>query len=341
MSYIQINHVHKYFGLSQVLKEFSLHMEQGELVTLLGPSGCGKSTLLRCIAGLEAMESGEIVLQDVNITRLAPQHRSVGLVFQSYALFPNMTVHDNIGFGLKMQGLRTRELDARVEDMLRLIDLEAKKSAYPHELSGGQQQRVALARSLILQPKLMLMDEPLSALDAKIRKTLRMEFRQLQKKLGMTTLFVTHDQEEALMISDRICVMNEGRIVQIGTPEQIYTEPRNEFVARFIGNYNVMGGTVLCKLAGPNVQASIQYAIRPETILMERKEISADIQGDFYRMNGTIQEVTVLGSVLRYTVDVDGNSWTVDRLNASMQRLLAEGEEVRLHVPVQECKPLL
>jgi putative spermidine/putrescine transport system ATP-binding protein len=259
-SYVEINKLTKHFGPAHaggngegkpVLDQLSLRVKEGELVTLLGPSGCGKSTLLRCIAGLTDFDQGEVRLDGRDLTWVQPKVRQVGMVFQSYALFPNMTVYDNVAFGLVMQRLPRQDIAERTARMLELIDMTDKSAAYPHQLSGGQQQRVALARSLAVQPKLMLMDEPLSALDAKIRRHLRTEIRRIQRELGMTTIFVTHDQEEALTLSDRICVMNEGRIEQVGTPEEVYARPLTTFVARFIGNYNVLSAAQMsAMLAG-------------------------------------------------------------------------------------------
>jgi len=347
VSYVQINNVAKQFGSNTVLRDLSLSIGKGELVTLLGPSGCGKSTLLRCIAGLTGMEQGTVALDGRDITSTPPKDRSVGMVFQSYALFPNMTASQNIAFGLNMRGTSREETTRRTADMLRLIDMEDKKNAYPHELSGGQQQRVALARSLAVSPKLMLMDEPLSALDAKIRKNLRMELRQIQKQVQMTTIFVTHDQEEALTISDRVCVMDGGVIVQTGTPEEIYTNPRTEFVARFIGNYNVLTGAQLSELsggAGVFLQGTADaYALRPEAV---RLHPAGDARADMdslasFAVPAIVREMSVLGNILRYTIAAgdSGVKLTVDVINEGRQ-WLAEGANVIVSVPFEECKQL-
>nr|WP_125666472.1 ABC transporter ATP-binding protein [Paenibacillus baekrokdamisoli] len=283
-SYVEINKVTKYFsgsrdvdGSKPVLDQLSLQVKEGELVTLLGPSGCGKSTLLRCIAGLTDYEEGDVHLDGQDLAQLEPKRRQVGMVFQSYALFPNMTVYDNIAFGLVMQRLPRKEITQRTMKMLELIDMTDKSTSYPHQLSGGQQQRVALARSLAIQPKLMLMDEPLSALDAKIRKHLRAEIRRIQRELGMTTIFVTHDQEEALTLSDRICVMHEGRIEQVGTPEEVYARPLTTFVAKFIGNYNVLSGSEMASLIdGSDLPPPVSGAAKAG---IAREEIAAAAAG--------------------------------------------------------------
>ncbi|MFD1177545.1 ABC transporter ATP-binding protein [Paenibacillus puldeungensis] len=371
MSYLKLTGITKKFGGTLVLNQVDLTASKGEMITLLGPSGCGKSTLLRCISGLTDLEAGSIALDERELTSLAPREREVGMVFQSYALFPNLNVMDNIGYGLKMKGIKKEVIRGRVDELLKLVDLTDKSHAYPHELSGGQQQRVALARSLAVQPKLMLLDEPLSALDAKIRKNLRMEIRQLQQKMGMTMIFVTHDQEEALMISDRICVMNQGRIVQEGSPEQIYTAPRSEFVARFIGNYNVLGPEEAVKLSGLGAKSGVSYAIRPESItlipvdrdgnpLIESRETAAAAiapaslgQGASGRsgsgmgnapftLPGKVVSLVMLGNILRYEVEAAGLSLTVDCLAGQGLGALRPGEQsnVILSINPADCIPL-
>jgi putative spermidine/putrescine transport system ATP-binding protein len=341
MSRLSIQKVTKYYGMEKVLDDLNLDVEKGELVTLLGPSGCGKSTLLRCISGLTEMEEGAIILEDKDISSVLPKNRGVGMVFQSYELFPNMTVYDNIAFGLKMHKMPKQAIRERVDEMVQVIDLPNKMNAYPHELSGGQQQRVALARSLAIQPKVMLMDEPLSALDAKIRRNLRLELRSIQKKLGMTTLFVTHDQEEALTISDRVCVMYKGQIVQMGTPEEIYTHPKTEFVARFIGNYNILGLEQLQLLNGNVNLTGKQYAIRPESIRLYSllEETLEPFEG--FEAECQIVEAAVLGNIMRYVVHLKGLKLTVDALNTNGRNGMALGMTVKLRLSAEECKELI
>jgi putative spermidine/putrescine transport system ATP-binding protein len=334
MSYLHIENVSKGYGASQVLKNLNLHVEKGELVTLLGASGCGKSTLLRCISGLTSLDNGEIYLEDKPITQKLPKDREVGMVFQSYALFPNLNVMDNIAFGLQMHKVSKQDIVVRVKAMLKIVDLEDKIGAYPHQLSGGQQQRVALARSLAVQPKIMLMDEPLSALDAKIRKNLRLELRRIQKKLSMTTIFVTHDQEEALTISDRICVMDQGQIVQIGTPEDIYTRPCNEFVARFIGSYNVLNSDDMQRFNKQMDLTGSCFAIRPESIHLTNSYSDIELhQKKGFTANGRVEEINMLGNVLRFTVHVSGLILTVDMLNDDEPNKLESGSEVKVWIP--------
>lgn len=350
MSYVQIEQLTKRFKDATVLNQVSLSIEKGELITLLGPSGCGKSTLLRCIAGLtDVEEGGKIVVGETDITTLAPKERGVGMVFQSYALFPNMNVFDNIGFGLKMQGARKEEYKSRVERIIELVDLGGREGSYPHQLSGGQQQRVALARSLVVEPKILLLDEPLSALDAKIRKNLQAEIRRIQQQLSITTVFVTHDQEEALTVSDRIFVMDHGNIVQTGTPEEIYSQPGNEFVARFIGNYNVMDRAQLDQLLGEatldgGAFAPLQggaFAIRPEVISLS--PIGVERPSDLERswcVEGVVRNLTLKGNVIRYEVEAKKQNLQVDVLNTSDNHWIRLGTTVNMRIPADECIPL-
>ena len=245
MSFLTLTHIRKSFGQTQVVHDFDMSIEKGEFVSFLGPSGCGKTTVLRMIAGFETPSSGTIVINGRNQNELKPNQRNIGMVFQAYALFPNMTVRDNVAFGLKVAGAPKADIDSRVKEMLSLIHLEHLADRYPYQMSGGQQQRVALARALAPKPQVLLLDEPLSALDAKIRVSLREEIRMIQQQLGITTVFVTHDQEEALSISDRIVIMNAGRADQIGTPFEIYNRPATRFVASFVGTLNLIDAKVI------------------------------------------------------------------------------------------------
>lgn len=340
MSFVEIVNVTKSYHRQTVLKQVSLSIEEGEFVTLLGPSGCGKSTLLRAIAGLNDIDSGSIVVGGKDITHLPPKKRQVGMVFQSYALFPNMTVYQNIAFGLKMDKLSPKEIRPLVEEMIQLMDLKGKENSYPHELSGGQQQRVALARSLVKQPKILLLDEPLSALDAKIRRNLRAEIKQIQRRLKMTTIFVTHDQEEALTLSDRIFVMSQGTIEQEGTPHDIYTSPKTEFVARFIGHYNVWSREDLQKGRFENVpDEGDLFAVRPESIRMVPLG-SASPEPGSVTASGTIAMITILGNVIRYEVDVSGLAVSVDKLYETDLPWAKTGTHVTIIIPGSELKPV-
>ncbi|MED4582665.1 ABC transporter ATP-binding protein [Brevibacillus choshinensis] len=336
MSYVQIEQASKKYTDTTVLNQVSLAIEKGEFITLLGPSGCGKSTLLRCIAGLETLDNGSIKVNGKEISHFPPQRRSVGMVFQSYALFPNMTVFDNIAFGLKMHKLEKQVIDRKVNDVIKLIHLSGKESSYPHQLSGGQQQRVALARAIVTEPDILLLDEPLSALDAKIRKNLQVELRNIQKKLKITMIFVTHDQEEAMTISDRIFVMDQGVIVQSGRPEEIYDRPQNEFVARFIGSYNVLTHEDINRITGETLMPGV-YAIRPEVIEIFDENIPSELKTTGFWIKGAVMNKSVRGNVRRYEIQSDTVTFYVDELNVSQTPHLSEGTFIQALIPEKEC----
>jgi spermidine/putrescine ABC transporter ATP-binding subunit len=241
---VELRNVSKHFGDVRAVDDISLTVRPGEFLSLLGPSGCGKTTTLRLIAGFEQITHGQILIAGKDVTHWPPYKRDIGMVFQHYALFPHMTVYDNVAFGLRMRGVLRAEADARIKEALRLLHLSGLEHRYQRQLSGGQQQRVALARALVIQPQILLLDEPLSNLDAKLREEMRIELKQVQQQVGITTVFVTHDQEEALIMSDRVAVMNRGRIVQQGPPVEIYERPAHSFVAGFIGQSNLLWGEV-------------------------------------------------------------------------------------------------
>jgi putative spermidine/putrescine transport system ATP-binding protein len=325
MSYLTIENLNLELGGKMVLKDLNLSIEKGQLISLLGPSGCGKSTLLRGISGLNSIKNGKIMIDGRDITKLAPKKREVGMVFQSYALFPNLTVADNVAFGLAMKRIDKETMNQKVAQILELVGLEDKAKSYPGELSGGQQQRVALARSIVVEPKVLLLDEPLSALDAQIRKQLRLELCRLQKKLGITMIFVTHDQEEAMAISDRIFVMHQGQIAQEGTPSQVYFHPSNEFVAGFIGNYNKLNKAQIECLFGPlEDEKGSTYALRPEAIEFTPQEEAVSVAGQ-------IIERHILGNVVRCTVQTQHGTLWVDRMNQG-QALLNDSKDVTLFI---------
>jgi putative spermidine/putrescine transport system ATP-binding protein len=255
MSYLEIRNVSLAYGATPVLRDISLDIDEGEMHVLLGPSGCGKTTLLRSIAGLSQAQGGSISLQGRRIDGLHPKDRGVAMVFQNYALFPNMTVTENLAFGLEQKGLPKAEIAAKVESALGMVALTDRAAARPHQLSGGQKQRVALARALVLEPKVLLLDEPLSALDAQIRKRLRDELRRIQREIGLTAILVTHDQEEAIALGTRIAVMDAGRLSQVGTPEEVYYRPANLFVARFMGDMNILDPASVRALSGSRPSA--------------------------------------------------------------------------------------
>ncbi len=320
MSFLSIRGLHKSYGTTSIFRDIDCEIGKGEFVTLLGPSGCGKSTLLRCIAGLTEVNGGQILLDGQDLVPLSPQKRGIGMVFQSYALFPNMTVQQNVAFGLRMQKVAGNEMQKRVAEVLALVELSDFAERYPSQLSGGQCQRVALARSLVTRPRLLLLDEPLSALDARIRKHLREQIRSIQQELGLTTIFVTHDQEEALTLSDRIFLMNAGRIVQSGDAETLYTAPVDAFAAGFIGNYNLLDADSASRLLARPVHSRV--AIRPEAIqLGEAGVIDAEVRGH-----------SLLGNVIRYRVEARGVELVVDVLNRSAADLHASGQRIGLTI---------
>ncbi|KIU54153.1 MULTISPECIES: ABC transporter ATP-binding protein [Pseudomonas] len=327
MSFVSIQNLQKSYGASAVFNDINCEIGRGEFVTLLGPSGCGKSTLLRCIAGLTAVDSGRILLDGQDLVPQSPQKRGIGMVFQSYALFPNMSVEQNVAFGLRMQKIKGQDSRPRVLEALRMVELQDFASRYPHQLSGGQCQRVALARSLVTRPRLLLLDEPLSALDARIRKHLREQIRQIQRELGLTTIFVTHDQEEALTMSDRIFLMNQGRIVQSGDAESLYTAPVDAFAAGFIGNYNLLDAQSASRLLQRTVNSRL--AIRPEAIALS-------LEGE---REGLVRSHSLLGNVIRYRIEARGVELVVDVLNRSAADLHADGERVSLSIdPTALCE---
>ncbi len=323
MSFVSVEQLQKHYGDTPVFSDINFSIARGEFVTLLGPSGCGKSTLLRCIAGLTPVNSGRILLDGHDLVPLSPQKRDIGMVFQSYALFPNMTVQQNVAFGLRMQKVAKEQSLQRVDEVLRMVELHDLANRYPHQLSGGQCQRVALARSLVTRPRLLLLDEPLSALDARIRKHLREQIRAIQQELGLTTIFVTHDQEEALTMSDRIFLMNKGRIVQSGDAQSLYTAPTDAFAAGFIGNYNLLDSEQAGKLLQRPINTRL--AIRPEAIGLS---LSGELEGE-------IRSHSLLGNVIRYRVHARGVELVVDVLNRSATDLLPNGQRVSLAIDPQ------
>lgn len=327
MPFLVLEHIKKSFGQTQVVHDFNMAIEKGEFISFLGPSGCGKTTILRMIAGFEQPSGGTIHIADKDQTRLKPNQRNIGMVFQAYALFPNMTVFDNVAFGLKVAGMPKAEIEMRVKEMLKLIHLEHLADRYPYQMSGGQQQRVALARALAPKPQVLLLDEPLSALDAKIRVSLREEIRMIQRQLGITTVFVTHDQEEALSISDRIVVMNAGRADQIGTPSDIYNRPATRFVASFVGTLNIIEASVVDPAAGTVTVGGQTIALRESiadktggekislALRPEAGSIAEGAKGDT-AITGKVVSANFLGSVVRTRIDVGGNVISFDMFNS-------------------------
>ena len=331
-----------YDGKSDILKKLNLDIEKGQFVSLLGPSGCGKTTTLRVIAGFIETKAGDFIFDGHNYTKLAVHKRNFGLVFQSYALFPHLNVFDNVAFGLKMRKTTKEEIKKAVEEILEVVDLKAYSKRFPKELSGGQRQRVALARALVIQPDLLLLDEPLSNLDAKLRLKMRVEIKKLQQKLGITTLFVTHDQEECFSISDKVAVMNQGVVEQYDSPETIYSHPKTEFVARFIGFENFINlkmmergrfqtddGISLHISDDQNFadsEAMSYGTIRPEDIEL----LSVETSQTSNIIEGNIEIRTFVGKDYQYSVDTKLGSLLV---NSSKDQIFQQGDRVKLHLP--------
>ena len=326
MSYIRFENVNKSFGNNHVLKDINLEIEKGELVTLLGPSGCGKSTLLRCLSGLEQVTSGRIYLDGEDITDVSPRRRGIGMVFQQYSLFPNMSVKDNVAFGLKMKNVPKNEIDEKVKEMLDIVGLSDKIDQFPMQLSGGQQQRVALARAMVTEPKVLLLDEPLSAIDALLRRNLQIEIRRIQQKLNITTIFVTHDQDEAMVMSDIIHLFNAGQIEQSGTPVELYTSPATKFTATFIGNYNLLRAEKFGKACGAELDCT-DVAIRPEIVKMSREPL----EEDYYLLKGTVTNYISHGNIIRFHVDC-GDVWLNSDVVFERELAFNIGDEVYVGV---------
>ncbi|MCP4419348.1 MAG: ABC transporter ATP-binding protein [Chloroflexi bacterium] len=345
--FLSLKNVFKVFesrgGIGEVtaVDNVSLEIEEGEFITLLGPSGCGKTTTLRMIAGFEFPSDGDIDLDGKNINTLPPHKRDMSMVFQSYAIFPHLTVYENVAYGLKVQRLPRKEINERVERVLGLVELEGFGKRTPDQLSGGQQQRVALARALIMEPKVLLMDEPLSNLDAKLREQMRYEIRRIQQQIGITSLYVTHDQTEAMTMSDRIVVMNEGRIEQVGSPTEIYRRPNNRFVADFIGKANFVEGvvsgvdngrltinalnnsfTINTDTAVFIVGQQVTLVVRPEMIMINPAEGAHN--------NAIVRQSAYLGSMIEYVVEVEGQMLSLVENDPRRTVIHAAGEAVQL-----------
>jgi putative spermidine/putrescine transport system ATP-binding protein len=330
MAVVELSGVTRSFGEFTALDTLDLRVESGELVSLLGPSGCGKTTALKLIAGFDQPTRGRIRIGDRDVTNVGARRRGVGMVFQAYSLFPTMTAQKNVEFGLKVRRLPAERRRSRSLELLELVGLGAAASRYPHQLSGGMQQRVALARALAIEPRILLLDEPLSALDAKVRVQLRDEIRRLQKELGITTIYVTHDQEEALSVSDRVAVMNKGRIEQIGAPPEIYGLPETPFVAEFIGTMNRIesvaddgagafsaGETrlLLPAASGRTPGERVVLLVRPETV-----RVGTAVNGAGVRLSGTVTSSVFLGAITRVRVETE-----VGELSADVPSAVAPG----------------
>ena len=335
--------------------DVSLEIKKGEFLFLLGPSGCGKTTTLRMVGGLEEPSGGTIKIQSKNVNGVPPEKRDTSTVFQRWALFPHKTINDNVGFGLKMRGYPKETIRERVDRYLKMVDLSEYGDRYPNQLSGGQKQRVALARALIVKPAVLLLDEPLSALDLKLRQQMRFEIKRIQKELNVTTIFVTHDQTEALAMADRVVIMNKGRIEQIGTPSEVYFNPANKFVSDFIGEMNFIDGELerrenetprlilpdgqrvdLPGVKRDNLSGEVVMAVRPENIFIKREKKKAD---DKLLLEGRLLDVTFLGQLLRFHVEFAGHTLIVDDfggVNRAMR--YSQADIVYMEIAPEDCK---
>ncbi|MBN6186466.1 ABC transporter ATP-binding protein [Aneurinibacillus sp. BA2021] len=353
---VELREIQKSFSGNIVVDHFNLQIEKGEFISFLGPSGCGKTTTLNMIAGFIEPDSGELLIKGKRMNKVPPYERDLGMVFQTYSLFPHMTVAENVGYGLKLRKVPKAEIKERVARALEVVKLPHVADRYPKQLSGGQRQRIAIARALVIEPSLLLLDEPLSNLDAKLREELRDELKRLHQEIGVTTIFVTHDQEEALALSDRIVIMSHGRIEQIGTPWEVYNEPASEFVHTFIGKTNEWHGTVtgtagpyitIATEEGVSVQAlssaktfskgtPVSMYIRPEKIeisLMEpeRNEAGTD------SVKGTIELSTFLGSFTEYSVRVGSRTLSIRMQADRTRKALQPGQQVYLTWSPEDC----
>jgi putative spermidine/putrescine transport system ATP-binding protein len=345
MSYLQLENLHRQFGSFKALKGIDISLGEGEFLSLLGPSGCGKTTALRLVAGFDRPSVGRILIEGRDLAGVGPNKRDMGMVFQAYSLFPNMTARQNVEFGLKIRGREKSDRSKRVNDLLELVGLSHAAERYPHQLSGGMQQRVALARALAIEPRVLLLDEPLSALDAKVRVQLREEIRRIQLELGITTLYVTHDQEEALAISDHVAVMYGGVIEQMGTPAEMYTAPKTPFVAEFIGTMNRLEAQVVDGAAGEVEHAGkrlridaargrsngerVLILIRPETLELQAAGNGAAVNGN--TLSAEVVTQTFLGPVTR--VKMTGG--LIADMSTARAAALPVGANVVAQVPVE------
>lgn len=329
---LELKNINKYFGKSHVIKNINMSFEKGHFITFLGPSGCGKTTLLRMIAGFYEPDEGEILLNNRNIERVPPYNRNTAMVFQEYALFPHMNVFENVSYGLKVKNRPKEEIEERVTKALALMQLSGMEKRFPNQMSGGQQQRVAVARALVMNPELLLLDEPLSNLDAKLRESVRVELRSIQQQMGLSTIYVTHDQSEALSMSDCIVVLKDGVVHQIGTPQEIYFEPKTAFVADFIGTTNLIkvigkegkmvtyGGATFD--SGKQVVEGREYivSIRPESAKLSHQEIPGGLN-----VKATITNTMFLGEKVRYTLkDSQDKEWIIDMFDPGKEILSGE-----------------
>lgn len=350
---IVLREVRKLYGDFVAVRKLDLSVDEGEFLTLLGPSGCGKTTTLRLIAGFEIPDEGEVWIDDDFVNATPPYRRHVNTVFQNYALFPHLTIFENVAYGLKIQRMPRAEIRRRVEEMLDLIGLEGKAQGYPRELSGGQQQRVALARALVNRPRVLLLDEPLGALDARLRRTMQVELKQIQREFRTTFLYVTHDQEEALVMSDRIAVMNEGNLVQLGSPREIYEKPNCRFVADFIGTVNFLEGRVRENRDGESVieldaggDCTARYSLAPDTRVtvavrpqrLRVRENGSEEPRSGLSVRGRLQEIAYAGPVTRLIINVGTAGATRSMvLETAVEDLPIDVTALHSEMPLELC----
>ena len=341
---IEIKNINVSYGSNHVLKDVSLNIENKDFYTFLGPSGCGKTTLLRLIAGFEKSSSGELFIDGKEVSNLNPWERDVGMVFQNYALWPHMTVYKNISFGLEEKKIDKKEIKSRVDEVLELVDLKDLSGRYPFQLSGGQQQRVALARTLVVKPKVLLLDEPLPNLDAKLRVQMRKELQDLHKKIGITSIFVTHDQEEANSMSTNLAILNEGVVQQVGKPVDLYNNPENIFVANFLGTTNVIDGTFknnnFTSSEGLEIKDIIDdkkgtnILLRPQNLYLHANN------NDFKNFEGIVINQEFLDNIVRYTVDVKKHLLIVDSLHEVNKKIYSPNEKIKIYLDPSKIKIL-
>jgi len=332
---ITFRDVRKTFGTTVALTNFDVTVHEGELITLLGPSGCGKSTALRIAAGFEVADSGDVLIGDTSVIALPPSKRGIGMVFQNYSLFPHLTVRENLEFGMRVRRVSRAQRAARVDELLQLVRLSGLADRYPHQVSGGQQQRVALARALAVEPRVLLLDEPLSALDATVRVEVRDEIRRIQRESGIATVFVTHDQEEALAISDRICVMRDGRAEQVGTPQAVYRYPATSFVARFVGRVNdlevELRSSTTVSLRGHAMEIEVPsttLSVGEARLLIRPEDVRLVAAGDPRALPGTIENLHFGGATTSVEVFITGTGQSIQISDVTRAMNFGVGEEV-------------
>jgi iron(III) transport system ATP-binding protein len=339
---IEIKNINVSYGSNHVLKDINLNIKNKDFYTFLGPSGCGKTTLLRLIAGFEKSQSGELFIGGKEISNSNPWERDVGMVFQNYALWPHMTVYKNISFGLEEKKIKNSEIQKRVENVLELVDLKDLSKRYPYQLSGGQQQRVALARTLVVKPKVLLLDEPLSNLDAKLRVQMRKELLDLHNKIDITTIFVTHDQEEANAMSSNLAIFNEGIVQQVGKPVDLYNNPANTFVANFLGTTNVIEGEIkdliftskkglIIKNINKNAKGD-SILLRPQNLYLESKNEK------FAKFVGNVKSQEFLGNIVRYIVNIKDHLLILDTLHEADKKIYSSNEEITFYLDAEKIK---